>query len=167
MKIDPARIRQLREQRAWSQEQLAEIAGINVRTLQRVESSGGGSLETRMALASALEVTPAELAEPVPGKTAPQADQAVHPPPASPAASQAHAQWPIFTVLLAILFALMLLFGYMFGRDLAQRKNHADDRAAAQQAQEAAQRASEQATEPAPQTRQHDDTRPTTPEASD
>lgn len=129
MKIDPARIRQLREQRAWSQEQLAEIAGINVRTLQRIESGGGGSPDTRMALAAALQVTPVELAEAVP---AAQQDEA-----AAPAATSEAPQWAIFIVLLAILFALMLIFGYQFGRDLAHRDRRAEERAAAEQAAKA------------------------------
>ena len=53
MKIGPDIVRTLRERRAWSQEQLAEIAGLSVRTVQRVETGGGASLETRMALSAA------------------------------------------------------------------------------------------------------------------
>lgn len=56
MKIDAARLRSLREHRAWSQEQLADIASLNVRTVQRVEAGGAASPETRMALAAALGV---------------------------------------------------------------------------------------------------------------
>lgn len=164
MKIDPARIRQLREQRAWSQEQLAEIAGINVRTLQRVESSGGGSLETRMALASALEVTPVDLCAPLAGE---RLDEGVQqPPPASAPAAPTNGQGPIFAVLLAILFALMLLFGYMFGRDLAQRDNRADERAAVQQTETTAQPVPEEAPAPPSDARLRDDNRPTEPDAS-
>ena len=60
MKTDLQRLKQLREQRGWSQEQLAEIAGLSTRTVQRVEASGAASLETRMALAVALGVETAE-----------------------------------------------------------------------------------------------------------
>ena len=60
MKTDPQRLKQLREQRGWSQEQLAEIAGLSTRTVQRVEARGAASLETRMALAVALGVQAAE-----------------------------------------------------------------------------------------------------------
>lgn len=46
-------IRLFREVRQWSQEQLAEISGLNVRTIQRVEQGQAASLDTRRALAVA------------------------------------------------------------------------------------------------------------------
>lgn len=52
MKIDARLVRAEREKRAWSQEHLAEVAGVALRTVQRVEASGSGSLETVKALAS-------------------------------------------------------------------------------------------------------------------
>lgn len=61
MKIDSALVRKLREQRAWSQEHLATVAGVSLRTIQRVEAEGGASLDTRMALASAFNVPAALL----------------------------------------------------------------------------------------------------------
>lgn len=61
MKIDTALIKQLREQRAWSQEHLASVAGLSLRTVQRVEADGSASAETRMAIASALDVDVARL----------------------------------------------------------------------------------------------------------
>jgi transcriptional regulator with XRE-family HTH domain len=48
-------IKMFREMRQWSQEQLAEISGLNVRTVQRVEQGLSASLDTRRALASAFE----------------------------------------------------------------------------------------------------------------
>jgi DNA-binding XRE family transcriptional regulator len=54
MNIDAAVVKTIREQKAWSQEQLASVAGISLRTVQRVEAEGVASAETRMALASAL-----------------------------------------------------------------------------------------------------------------
>jgi DNA-binding XRE family transcriptional regulator len=56
MKINGEVIRSLREQKAWSQEHLAEAAGLSARTVQRVETEGVGSSETRLALAAALGV---------------------------------------------------------------------------------------------------------------
>lgn len=50
-----ARVRRLRERRALTQEQLAEIAGVAVRTVQRAED-GVMSAETVAALATALQV---------------------------------------------------------------------------------------------------------------
>ncbi|WCM85463.1 helix-turn-helix transcriptional regulator [Acidovorax sp. NCPPB 3859] len=48
-------IRIFREMRQWSQEQLAAISGLNVRTVQRVEQGLSASLDTRRALARAFE----------------------------------------------------------------------------------------------------------------
>lgn len=61
MKIDADTVRRLRESRAWSQEQLAAVAGVSVRTIQRVEADGSGSCETCMGLANAFECVPADL----------------------------------------------------------------------------------------------------------
>lgn len=49
-------VRKLRLQRGWSQEHLAELAGVNVRTIQRIERGAKMSLETRAALAAVFEV---------------------------------------------------------------------------------------------------------------
>lgn len=51
----------LREQRAWTQEELATASGVDVRTIQRVEAGASCSLETRKALASAFERDVAEI----------------------------------------------------------------------------------------------------------
>ena len=61
MKIDASRIKAEREKRAWSQEHLAEAAGLALRTIQRVENSGSGSFETAKALAAVLELDVADL----------------------------------------------------------------------------------------------------------
>lgn len=61
MKLNGQRIKALRLQRSWSQEQLADAAGLNQRTIQRVETEGSGSLRTRKALAMALDLDPAAL----------------------------------------------------------------------------------------------------------
>jgi transcriptional regulator with XRE-family HTH domain len=49
-------LKQLRIGRHLSQEQLAQMSGLNVRTIQRVESGHNASVETLKCLASALEV---------------------------------------------------------------------------------------------------------------
>jgi len=51
-----SQIRALRLERAWSQEQLAEIAGLSVRTIQRLEQGQPVSLETTKALAASFDV---------------------------------------------------------------------------------------------------------------
>ena len=62
MKIDPRQVRRLRDARAWSQEHLAAAAGVSARTIQRVESEGTASHETRLAIAAAFNVAAASLA---------------------------------------------------------------------------------------------------------
>ena len=49
-------LKQLRISRYLSQEQLAQMSGLNVRTIQRIESGHNASLESLKCLASALEV---------------------------------------------------------------------------------------------------------------
>ena len=56
-------IRTLRKKKGWSQEELAEICGLNVRTIQRVESGNKASLETLRSLASVFEVELSKLTE--------------------------------------------------------------------------------------------------------
>jgi transcriptional regulator with XRE-family HTH domain len=59
MHINSARLRELRASRQWSQEQLAELSGLNLRTIQRLESGAKISTESLRALAAVFEV-PAE-----------------------------------------------------------------------------------------------------------
>lgn len=59
----PNKIKELRVARAWSQEQLAELAGISARTVQRIENGEQASLETLSALAAVLEVKVIDLTE--------------------------------------------------------------------------------------------------------
>ena len=61
MQIDSNRIRSEREKRAWSQEQLAEVAGVALRTIQRVETTGAASYETAKAIAAVFEVDVSQL----------------------------------------------------------------------------------------------------------
>lgn len=49
-------VRKLRLKRGWSQEQLAELTGLSVRTIQRAERGQKPSLETARSLASVFEV---------------------------------------------------------------------------------------------------------------
>lgn len=49
-------IRGKRLQQGWTQEQLAELCGISVRTVQRLEKTGVASLETTNALAAVFAV---------------------------------------------------------------------------------------------------------------
>jgi transcriptional regulator with XRE-family HTH domain len=56
MNIDAALIRNERLKRAWSQEHLAQVTGLGLRTVHRIENGGNASLETIKALAAVLEL---------------------------------------------------------------------------------------------------------------
>ena len=53
---DAAKIKRWREERHWSQEHLAELAGIGVRTVQRIETGDKASGDSLKALAAAFNV---------------------------------------------------------------------------------------------------------------
>lgn len=59
MHTNSIRLRELRATRQWSQEQLAKLSGLNLRTIQRLESGARVSTESLRALAAVFEV-PAE-----------------------------------------------------------------------------------------------------------
>jgi len=61
MKINTQLVIALRKRKSWSQEELATAAGLNLRTIQRIESDGVASLQSRKALASAFDVEVNEL----------------------------------------------------------------------------------------------------------
>lgn len=56
MKVNAKRIRDERQSRAWSQEHLATITGLGLRTIQRIENSGGASNESITAIASVMSI---------------------------------------------------------------------------------------------------------------
>jgi len=56
-------IRKLRLQRGWSQEQLARLSGLNIRTIQRIERGQNPSLESQKALAAVFKVEVTNLQE--------------------------------------------------------------------------------------------------------
>ncbi|GHE78198.1 2TM domain-containing protein [Thalassotalea profundi] len=54
-------IRKIRLQRGWSQEQLAELSGLSVRTIQRIERGQSAGLESLKSLAAVFEVQVTDL----------------------------------------------------------------------------------------------------------
>jgi transcriptional regulator with XRE-family HTH domain len=56
MKLKSAVIRQEREKRAWSQEHLAGVTGLALRTIQRIESTGSASYESAGAIAAVFDL---------------------------------------------------------------------------------------------------------------
>lgn len=55
MKVNVKLLLALRKEKAWSQDELATAAGLNLRTIQRIEKDGTASLQSVKALASALD----------------------------------------------------------------------------------------------------------------
>ena len=49
-------VHKLRLKRGWSQEQLAELSGLSVRTIQRIEKGHGASAESLKSLAAVFEI---------------------------------------------------------------------------------------------------------------
>tara|TARA_R110000868_G_scaffold237798_1_gene492397 strand:+ start:3356 stop:3766 length:411 start_codon:yes stop_codon:yes gene_type:complete len=56
MKIDAELVLELRSEKAWSQEELGIAAGLNLRTIQRIEKEATISLQSKKALASAFDI---------------------------------------------------------------------------------------------------------------
>lgn len=114
-------IRSMRRERGWTQEQLALILGINVRTVQRLERGGVPSLETAQGLASAfgrdprlflgrdpsplIQPPPSAPAEPIPFSSAPAR------PDRRPHASYAAAFLLVGAAVAAILILALLISG--------------------------------------------------------
>ncbi len=61
MKIDADFVLERRKANFWSQEELAISAGLNLRTIQRIENEGTASLQSKKALASAFDLEVSDL----------------------------------------------------------------------------------------------------------
>ena len=56
MNINADVVFKARKQKFWSQEELAIASGLNLRTIQRIEREASASLQSKKALASALDL---------------------------------------------------------------------------------------------------------------
>lgn len=115
MKLNAERIRTLREQRAWSQEHLASVAGLSTRTLQRIEAGAGASQETCLALAAALDVPVSEIT----------GGRAVAHVQAMPVLVKSESLAPSWLTPAVLLVCLVVWFGYNIGKNMADRDNRA------------------------------------------
>ena len=61
MLVDSKKLKQLRLSRNWTQQHLAEVSNLSIRTVQRVEKDGVASNETVGAYAAIFELTISEL----------------------------------------------------------------------------------------------------------
>ena len=60
MQVNANLLKQERNKRAWSQEHLAQVTGLGLRTVQRIESSGMASNESIASIATVFEMTVAD-----------------------------------------------------------------------------------------------------------
>ena len=118
VKVDGRRIRQLREARGWSQEHLASICGLSPRTVQRLEAEGNASLESRMAVAAALEVTAEELLHAGPVEGAAIENKPLVIAPTAPGIRPENLVFGLALLVMAILYG-----AYNIGKDMALRDN--------------------------------------------
>ena len=63
MEVHTVIVQQMRLKKGWSQQQLADLSGLNVRTIQRIERGQSASLESFKALGAAFDVDFSELQE--------------------------------------------------------------------------------------------------------
>ena len=56
MKINAELVRKLRKEKSWSQDELALVSGLNLRTVQRIEKEASTSLQSKKSLASAFDI---------------------------------------------------------------------------------------------------------------
>lgn len=61
MKIDSNKVKTLRLNKGWSQEQLSEVSGLSLRTIQRIENGTTISIDSLNVLAKALDIDHNEL----------------------------------------------------------------------------------------------------------
>lgn len=61
MKVNAELLLALRNEKSWSQEELAIASGLNLRTIQRIEKEATISLQSKKSLAAALEIDIHEL----------------------------------------------------------------------------------------------------------
>jgi len=95
MNLDSSLVRAERQSRGWTQQQLADIASLSLRTVQRVENQGQGSNETVSALCAVMALEREALLAP---------SRALE--------RQREKQWPIL-LLLILAGALGVVLGVM------------------------------------------------------
>ena len=56
LRLDHLKVKHTRIKKGWTQQQLADICQVSIRTIQRAERDGNASIETVSALSSVLEI---------------------------------------------------------------------------------------------------------------
>lgn len=100
-------IRTLRLARGWSQEHLAQLAGLNIRTIQRVERGQPAGIETLNAIAAVLDVPRHQLQpEDTPMHTETATPTAASAPTRSPAKTRFFAHLANYATIIPLLFGI-------------------------------------------------------------
>lgn len=120
LKLDARLIRNLREDRGWSQEHLATVAGLSSRTVQRLEADGRASLGSRSAIAAAFGVLPNELDQ---YARTPAVESVNQGDTARAAAVQPSRDGLRITWLAVVVLMFLLVAGYWIGKGMAERDN--------------------------------------------
>ena len=124
MRVDREFVRRLRLDKSWSQEKLADEAGVSLRTVQRVEADGVAAHRSCRAIAKALGVDPAELRHR--GASNPQ------PMTQSARALEIASPWGFAllrtaqTLLVSVLWLLMALRAHAWREEQNRRLRHGD-----------------------------------------
>lgn len=61
MLVNAKKLKLLRSEKNWTQQHLADVCDLSLRTIQRVEKDGVGSNETVAAYAAVFELSPVEI----------------------------------------------------------------------------------------------------------
>ena len=116
-------MKSLRITRHWSQEQLAQLSHLNVRTIQRVEKGEGAGLETLKSLASVFEISVDELRSVIERDNEPGSEETFNAGNSKAVHEQAKAKvtalkyFYAFTAFLVTVFVLFMLPNYNGGEN--------------------------------------------------
>lgn len=116
-------MKSLRITRHWSQEQLAQLSHLNVRTIQRVEKGEGAGLETLKSLASVFEISVDELRSVIERDNEPGSEETFNAENSKAVHEQAKAKvtalkyFYAFTAFLVTVFVLFMLPNYNGGEN--------------------------------------------------
>ncbi|MEC9261124.1 MAG: helix-turn-helix transcriptional regulator [Pseudomonadota bacterium] len=116
-------MKSLRLTRHWSQDQLAQLSHLNVRTIQRIEKGGGAGLETLKSLASVFEISVDELKSVIERDNQPKNVESLRSEQGKEMREQAKAKvkaikyFYAFTAFLVTVFVLFMLPNYNGGEN--------------------------------------------------
>lgn len=118
-------MKSLRLEKHWSQEHLAQLSGLNIRTIQRVEKGESVGVETLTSLASVFEITPQELAHVIQNDTSVSTRKEETAPEVAPKKGEMKANvrslkyFYGFSAFLIAVFLIFMLPNYNDGENLA------------------------------------------------